>query len=576
MKYSPETIKEIRDRIPLSTLVSRHVKLKKKGREHSGLCPFHSEKTPSFTVNDDKQFYHCFGCGEHGSHVDVLMKLENKTFPDTLKELAGLAGVRLVEETVEVRAVRDHQTHLKEMMREAAQWYHRNLALPEHLKVLTYLKDRKVSDASLETFQVGYAPSTAGVFPYLRKKGYSDKDFLDAGLAIQGQEGLFDRFRGRIMFPIWDGRGDVIAFGGRAFEDKEPKYLNSPETVLFDKGRTLYGLHLARQHMRTSMGLVAEGYMDVIALHQAGFQTAVAPLGTALTENHIEILWRYTPEPILCFDGDQAGRRAASRAADRVCSILKAGHSIQFIYLPEGEDPDTLLLKHGARFFESLLKNPQPLFEKIFEDEVAVKPTDTPERRAAFYERLKEREKSIVNPVLQRLYSQFISDKTRTYFFEKRKNTTKTPKISLPKVGKAQDLSEVALLACLFASPDLLDIFGEEIGHIKFENHQYEKIRQILVEYSCGKTSSFDESLVEHCQRIGHSESVAKICSMHTYSLFPFASPSANDKKREEAVRRLLEKMMTKSHVKQTQDSDSLFTDDGWNKFKRLFQEGEM
>ncbi len=329
MAFPPRFLEDIRDRVGLADVVGRRVKLIRKGREHLGLCPFHTEKTPSFTVNEDKGFYHCFGCGAHGDVISFIQNTENLSFPEAVEQLAGMAGLAMPEETPEERARMQRQAGLAEAAEAAAHWFAARLRDAAGKAALGYLAERGVDDAALRRFRLGFAPdSREALKQALTGQGFTEAVLVEAGLLIQPEDGRpsYDRFRGRVIFPIADRKGRVVAFGGRILEGDGPKYLNSPETPLFHKGRMLYNMDHAVPAARDGAEVVvAEGYMDVIALDRAGFHAAVAPLGTALTEDQIAALWKLSDEPVLCFDGDEAGGRAAARAADRALPLLRCG-----------------------------------------------------------------------------------------------------------------------------------------------------------------------------------------------------------------------------------------------------------
>jgi DNA primase len=396
MRFPPSLLDEIRARLPVSQVVSRKVALKRAGREFKGLSPFKAEKTPSFTVNDQKGFYHCFATGEHGDIFTFLVKTEGLSFPEAVERLAQEAGVPMPQAGPRDARAEDERARLYALLQAACAFFQQQLAgLPRDSEVWRYLKKRGVIDA-IAPFQLGYAPnSKSALREHLAKAGYSTREMIAAGMLVAGDDipVAYDRFRHRIMFPIGDLKGRVIAFGGRALDPAAPaKYLNSPETPLFHKGAVLYNAHRARAAAHdTSQLLVVEGYMDVIALTQAGFPQAVAPLGTALTEDQLKLLWRMTPEPILTFDGDAAGRRAAFRAVETALPHLQPGHSVRFAFLPDGSDPDDLVRQHGPAAMQDILdRRVRPLFDVLIErEEQHGEAAATPEGRAALEMRLK-------------------------------------------------------------------------------------------------------------------------------------------------------------------------------------------
>jgi DNA primase len=377
-------IDELMARTDIVEVINARVPLKKAGREYKACCPFHGEKTPSFTVSPTKQFYHCFGCGAHGTALGFLMDYEHLGFPEAVEELASLAGLEVPREA---SAAPDRRPDLFTVLDAAAQFYREQLKqAPEAIR---YLKARGIGGATAAIFGIGYAPEAWDAL--LKRLGPDEagaRRLLAAGLVIErDQGGCYDRFRGRVMFPIRDARGRVIGFGGRVLGQEEPKYLNSPETALFHKGKELYGLYEARQALREIPRLmVVEGYMDVIGLREAGIAWAVATLGTATTPEHLERLFRVTEEVVFCFDGDRAGRQAAWRALENALPALRDGRQVRFLFLPEGEDPDSLVRKEGAEAFTGRLADALPLSEYLHDTLAAQVDTGSLDGRARLAE----------------------------------------------------------------------------------------------------------------------------------------------------------------------------------------------
>ncbi len=367
----PQTfIDEIVVRSDIVEVIGARVPLKKSGREYKACCPFHSEKTPSFWVSPDKQFYHCFGCGAHGTVLGFLMQYEKLEFPEAVADLAERLGLELPREAQAAREPGAIDLH--EIMDQAARFFEQNLR--DDARAAAYLAVRGVEPATAAAFALGYAPDSWNAL--LNRFGAQEDDrrkLLQAGLIIERdtrggerQAGCYDRFRDRLMFPIRDGRGRVLAFGGRVVDQGDPKYLNSPETPLFHKGRELYGLYEARRARADFKRLlIVEGYMDVVRLHQAGIVYAVATLGTATTQEHLSKIFRITSEVVFCFDGDRAGRGAAWRALENALPMAHDGRELKFLFLPEGHDPDTLVAAEGAATFESRLQSALPLSEYL-------------------------------------------------------------------------------------------------------------------------------------------------------------------------------------------------------------------
>ena len=420
MSLSPAFLDELRARTLLSALVSKTVKLQKKGREFAACCPFHNEKTPSFYVNDEKGFYHCFGCGAHGDAIRWMTDQRGLPFIDAVKELAQAAGMELpaLDAREAVRAERAKSLH--DVMAAAAAWFEEQYAGLAGAAARAYVEKRRIAEATRKSFGLGYAPdSKSGLRRALDRFG--DKMLVEAGLLIEveGKE-PYDRFRDRLMIPIRDPRGRVIAFGGRIIGQGEPKYLNSPDTPLFDKGRTLYNLDRAAPAARkTGRMIVVEGYLDVIALAQAGIEEAVAPLGTALTEMQIERLWRQVDAPLLCFDGDAAGQKAAFRAATRALPGLAPGRSLAFLTLPPGKDPDDLVRAGGGAAFEALAADPEPLVDRLWNHELAAEPLATPEQRAGLRKRLNELVATIADQDVRQQYQAEVRRRFETQFLQR-------------------------------------------------------------------------------------------------------------------------------------------------------------
>ncbi|MGF1651439.1 MAG: DNA primase [Hyphomicrobiaceae bacterium] len=409
MRYPPHILDEIRARLDTSSVVGRKVRLRKQGREYVGLSPFKTEKSPSFFVNDQKRFYHCFASGEHGDIFTFLMKTEGLSFPEAVERLAAEAGVALPR--AEPEAIRREQARVElcDVLAEARAYFREQLQTRAGADARTYLERRGLSAATIEAFGIGFAPNgRSETRDALMRRGLSEALLVDAGLLVSGPEIArpYDRFRNRVMFPICDLRGRVIAFGGRALDPDQPaKYLNSPETAVFHKGHVLFNANRARQVAHdTGRLVVVEGYMDVAALDQAGLKAAVAPLGTALTQDQLGLLWRMAPEPILCFDGDGAGTKAAYRAIDVALAHLKPGVSLRFAFLPDGQDPDDFVRRNGRVAFEALLDQAKPMSAVLWEREFLSGDWQTPERKAMLERRLNELTGTITDPVLRSHY----------------------------------------------------------------------------------------------------------------------------------------------------------------------------
>lgn len=426
MRFSTSFLDEIRDRVPISSVIGSRVSWDRKKTQASkgdywACCPFHGEKTPSFHCEDRKGRYYCFGCGVSGDHFRFLTELDGMSFPEAVERVADMAGVPMPARDPQAEARDKERATLSDVMEQAALFFEAKLQEAVGAKARGYLRERGLSSATQQSFRMGYAPDSRNALKeHLAGKGATKEQVEACGLVVFGPDIAvsYDRFRDRIMFPITDTRDRVIAFGGRALSPDVPaKYLNSPETELFHKGRVLYNLGRARKAAQKDGPLIAvEGYMDVIALAQAGIETAVAPLGTALTEDQLELLWRVTGEPILSFDGDAAGLRAAYRAADLALPALKPGRSVRFALLPEDSDPDDIVRSGGRAAFEAVLKEARPLADMIWSRETAGGQFDTPERRAELEKTLREATSRIRDDSVRRHYQQDMRERTASFF----------------------------------------------------------------------------------------------------------------------------------------------------------------
>ncbi|MFZ2100940.1 MAG: DNA primase, partial [Oricola sp.] len=400
MRFPQSFLEEIRDRVPISDVIGKRVSWDKRKTnaprgDYWACCPFHGEKTPSFHCEDKKGRYHCFGCGVTGDHFRFLTELEGISFPEAVQQVAELAGVPMPERDPDAERREQVRSTLYDVMDMAVAFFEAQLQTSVGAKARAYLRDRGLSGATQKKFRLGYAPDSRNALKeHLAARGATREQVEACGLVVFGEDipVSYDRFRDRIMFPIEDARGRTIAFGGRALSPDVPaKYLNSPDTELFHKGNVLYNFRRARETVRGTGTIIAvEGYMDVIALDQAGVSNAVAPLGTALTENQLDLLWRVTPEPVLCFDGDKAGVRAAWRSLELALPGLKPGRSVRYALLPEGKDPDDLVKQGGREAFDAVLKAAKPLADMLWSRETSGKVFDTPEQRAQLEKTLRE------------------------------------------------------------------------------------------------------------------------------------------------------------------------------------------
>jgi DNA primase len=429
MRFSNSFLDEIRDRVPISAVIGRRVTWDRKKTNVSrgdywACCPFHGEKSPSFHCEDNKGRYHCFGCGVTGDHFRFLTDLEGLAFPEAVQQIADLAGVAMPQPDVQAERREKERASLSDVMELATQFFQDQLQTANGAKARAYLRDRGLTGRTIDTFRLGYAlDSRNALKEFLASKNIPKEQIEACGLVVHGADKpvSYDRFRDRIMFPILSAREKVIAFGGRAMAPDAPaKYLNSNETELFSKGNVLYNFARARKTLSGADGadtiIAVEGYMDVIALYQAGIENAVAPLGTALTENQLQLLWKLTPMPVLCFDGDGAGIRAANRGVDLALPHLKPGFSVRFAMLPDGKDPDDLVRHEGRTPFDKVMGQARPLAEMVWTREINAGIFETPEKRAELEARMKQIVAVIADENVRRHYQQDVRDRLNTFF----------------------------------------------------------------------------------------------------------------------------------------------------------------
>ncbi len=522
MRFGEDFIEELKSRIKPSEVIGRTVKLRRQGREFAGLSPFNKEKTPSFFVNDEKGFYHCFSSGKHGDVISWFQETEGLSFTEAVERLAGVAGMALPAPDPEAAKKEMRQKGLLEWMEEAAGFYAAELGRVRGRHARHYLDNRGLDEKVWATFGMGYAPSSrTALKDYLLQKGASLGALIEAGLLIAPEDGKapYDRFRDRVMFPIHDTRRRLVGFGGRALSaDAKAKYLNSPETPLFHKGRTLYRYPQARAAMRKANAnglIVAEGYMDVIALARAGIEHAVAPLGTALTEEQLRLLWQAGPEPVLCFDGDSAGQRAAHRALDRALPMLEPGRTLKFAFLPAGLDPDDMIAKRGRAAMEDVLREARALVDVLWEREKSRVPLDTPESRAGLKKRLREITSEIGNKEVSGFYiSEFFSRIDALFrrtpkYHSGRVSARAFPTTDLRNIAKrkASGLAEQRfLLAQIVAEPQMLAEVDETFANLPLSDEGLIRLQEAILEHWVTGTSVDRASLHRHLTGKGFAD----------------------------------------------------------------------
>ena len=543
---------ELRSRISIAEVVGEKVKLQKRGREYTGLCPFHQEKTPSFTINESKGFYHCFGCGAHGDVIRFLTDHEGLPFIDAVKKLAARVGLELPAFSKENQEALQHRKSLYEIMDMAADFFEKNLYMPVGARGLSYFRQKRgLSDETIKKFRLGYAPSNNALKAYLSSKGVSEQDMADLGLISVPEDTNRkpnDFFYDRVMIPIMDKQRNVIAFGGRILGDGQPKYLNSPETPIFNKRRILYNMNNARESAYSAKRLIiCEGYMDVIALDCFGFEYAVAPLGTALTEEQIIEAWKVCNNPTLCFDGDTAGIRAAIRSVDRVLPILRAGYSVNYIFLKEAKDPDELLHKFGAEAFEKYIGKAKPLVDILWHKCKMNKDTTTPEQKALIEKEIFEEVAKIKDNQIRNYYTQEM--KKRIYYtfgrgaeFKNRqqnndnkyneksrknnnKNTTNYSNTlnnkqgyNLVKKPPLTDLFLRKIVAAMMVYPQLEAVYGEQLADFDIGKSPFAKILSEIIEIM-QEDNSLDSDILVEKLRLNFSKEIDDLWEFNMYKM---------------------------------------------------------
>ncbi len=549
MRFDNSFLDQIRDRVPISSVIGARVSWDRKKTNASrgdfwACCPFHGEKSPSFHCEDKKGRYHCFGCNVTGDHFRFLMELEGASFPEAVERIAGLAGVPMPvrDEAAELRE--KERASLTDVMEMATAFFQERLQSADGARSRAYLRDRGLTPATQQSFRLGYAPDSRNALKeFLAAKGVHKDQMEACGLVVHGEDipVSFDRFRDRIMFPIPDSRGRIIAFGGRALSsDALAKYMNSPETELFHKGNVLYNFVRARKAMGKDGTVIAvEGYMDVIALAQAGFGNVVAPLGTALTENQLELLWRMTSEPVLCFDGDQAGLKAAWRAADLALPAVQSGRTVRFALLPPGKDPDDLVRTEGPEAFAAVLKDARPLDDLLWTRETSGGVFETPERKAELEKRLRELVQRIRDETVRFHYNQAMRERVQAFFgrergafrpqlagekgryekgqggqFARPRATPGRLAVSeslarsalIKRGGGVMPLREAALVVALVNHPLLVDENFEHVERLDLSHADLRQLHAALIDAVAHGNAGDRQSILAEIQRAGHLE----------------------------------------------------------------------
>ncbi|MGL5839687.1 MAG: DNA primase [Sphingorhabdus sp.] len=581
MSLTTTFLDELRARTTLSTLIGRTVKVTKAGREFKACCPFHNEKTPSFTINDEKGFYHCFGCGAHGDAIRWMTDQRGLPFMDAVKELAANAGMEVPAADPRAAERAERANSLYDVMTAAADWFTEQLGSIAGAEARAYLEQRGLNAGTIKAFGIGFAPDSRGKLRTALAK-FGDAALIEAGLLISVDEKEpYDRFRGRLMIPIRDPRGRVIAFGGRILGAGEPKYLNSPDTPLFDKGRTLYNLDRAAAAARKSERvIVVEGYMDVIALAQAGYEESVAPLGTALTEDQIARLWRVSDCPTICFDGDSAGQKAALRAINRALPYLEPGKSLQFVTLPAKLDPDDVVRKQGKAAFDGFLADAKPLDQFLWSAEQFAEPLGTPEARAGFGKRLRDHARMIRDEDVRTQYLAVFSQRLREffspnissgrkYFSEKRGFPPASAALTggVAALGIDQAMVIPAIFAALTRHPHLIARHAEAIGRLAVKNSDMRRFRQLLFDLALGESDTDARAIGDCAEREGLGPVWHRLQKPNGIA-FSFLRPNTDSAKAEADLAAVIEQIAVSAEIGEqiVRLDEELKSTDNWTK----------
>jgi DNA primase len=564
MSLGPHFFDELRSRVTLSEVIGRKVKVTRAGREFKACCPFHHEKTPSFTINDDKQFYHCFGCGAHGDVIKFVMEHDNLEFMDAVEMLAAEAGMQVPKQTSQERAKVKEEKDLYGLLEDAACYFERCLYEPRNADVFNYLLDRGISRKIIKDFRIGFAPDDPQAMrKALQGKEYSDKEMIKAAVlrpAKGNSKEPYAFFRDRVMFPVPDRRGRIVAFGGRILPEHmrppqssdftPPKYMNSTETPLFHKGRMLYGEPTGRRAAAEGRILIlVEGYMDVIACVQAGIGGALAPMGTAVTEEQIITMWKMIPDfnkvPILCFDGDNAGRKAAGRVCERILPMLEPGKSVRFAFMPDGEDPDSLIKSLGVKGFKEVISASVSLFDFLWNSYTFGCKIDTPDEKASIKKQLENEITRIAHKDVQDMYRAALRERISQVFYPSRQfggkqysegrfgkdkgRSIASMRPQKPVRGRKDSIFPRVMLAGLLNHPFVFESVEELISGVIFKAPRLEQLRQSVCAHLGELGGINSDELLRHLEDDGYAQEIRDICNESVYVHASFCSPSANE-----------------------------------------------
>ncbi len=558
MKFPKEYLEEIKQRVKVSDVVGAAVQLKRRGKEFVGLSPFSTEKTPSFTINDEKGFYHCFSSGEHGNIFDFLVKVEKLNFGDAVRKLAAKAGMPAFKFTKENIEVENKRKKYDEILTIALQNYQKNFF--ENQFVKKYALDRGLTEEILSIFKIGYSGEyglNVSLF-----SNFNQKELIESGVFFHDEKNnkLIDRFKNRLIFPIFDYNNKVIGFGGRALgQNYLAKYINSPETEFFKKGFNLYNLNNAKsENKQSGIIFVVEGYMDAISLYQAGFKNVVATLGTAMTESHLNLVWRYFNDPVVCFDGDRSGQNAAQKISEKLIAFMKPGYSLSFLILPNGFDPDSFIRKNGKNNFESLLDQKIDIGNFIFENNLQNLQSTQPEERAGFEKKLIDTCLLIQDSTVKKYYVSFFKNKIFEQF-SNRKNKNIKPLNKTKELTRkitrysSFELKEFSLMYLFLNNFTILRNQFEKVSLINFHNKNLEELRKVLINI-LGKIQTFkDFNLLKHLEENNFGQVIKDI---NEFSSIKGISENLNDEKFDNFLKDLIEQVNNLKLQSKLQDAE--------------------
>ncbi len=544
--FSPAFLDSIRRRVAVSDVIGRYAKLEKRGSNILACCPFHNEKTPSFYIYDTDGHYHCYGCKAHGDIFTFLMEKRGLNFPEAVEELAGQAGVPMPRESEmnpEDQLAREQRELYFEIMENAAKFYETQLKANDGRQAYQYVVDRGLSPQTSEQFRLGYAPRGNALYKSLQAAGYKTDDMIAVGLVKESTRTPgehYDYFRDRLMFPIWDQKGRVIAFGGRILGQGEPKYLNSPETPLFKKSETVYAYHFARKNKaKDESFILVEGYMDVIALHQGGFLGAVAPLGTSITEAQLRLLWRADTQPKICLDGDKAGQKAAVRAMEIALPLIRPNQTLQFVGMPEGQDPDNLLKAGQRDDLVALLESPQAFADKLWNQCLSGSSFETPEQKTTFRNKVYDVIGHIQDPSLKTSYEIDFTARIKEQFRQLRPGQSYQTQpgsfssTSTHKAGKTAriglnvpDLQWKILVAAMINHPVLFADCEDQFLALESSQERLNLLREEMASVFFEASTIDTERLKHHLCSNGFKNEVESVCDWSVYTHARFAQPN--------------------------------------------------